>query len=1727
MTILQDFREQHPQYSDVDDETLAQSLHAKYYTDTDYGQFRTSVGIVDPVQETPKTPSNRIDSKIRSTSEQMKGLQDDGTSKLDDFATPEPEEPGMFDEAIKGQQIKPWKPSLWERIQSIGASDAHRARGLNEWAARDIAEEEGIPVEEVYSNAGFARPVLNPEGRDPVQSLVEGGVIAASQLKDVPQATVNTVLRVIRGGDDSAGESYLDQAIDYTEPAKIKNTDPNYQNLYGLGKSLGYSLTTMTASALAAAGTVAAGMPAVAPGAAMAAGGGVAYRASKDEFLDRVKEQLDKKSESVNGRPLNPDEWTSALEEYETAAMKYGAWEAIPEAASNLVFLRALSLPLRGASKEALTEAAKRAAQAMASEQATETITGVGQSGAEQEAGLGKQKTVAEAFRDQALQTAIITGLMGGAGAGGRMAVEGGPQKRLGRALTQDVEGAEYAIPAEQMGINELDPENAQLAAIGPDRNFPPLVEPDPFKSTNISKTVPDDFGMDETFLTDEEEATLERKKQASDRANERIARLGKVQDTDELQLAIAKYGGINREHATGEGIDPEHFKEKVYAGVPVSIFPAKEGRSFDEMAEALAQDGYLTSKDIKNELIDKLGESLAGREVYTPTGIESRTDDLFGDQQQQRMTLGIRAPTQAADTLDMGPGTNYAPMIGKHRELPIDVNHEYRLGNGRNVRIPEQPVRRNHIIKRLQRSFGNRIYQGKVKGKSRLGFYRPRVGEIRIRHKNDLEVTAHELAHWIDDRHPWVAKLYKEHDKDMRGVSYDSSKDYEGYAEFMRLWLTQEHEARERAPGFYDAWAKTLADPKNNELAESLYDVQEMMHAWYMQGAKARMASKIGDEALPVRERISMATDGIADRMLQESLDKLHAFKIAELKIEGELQDATISGYKSLRLAMGHSGVTKAVLERGTVGWTSDGNIDFTGSSLKDVFAPVENRMEDVQLYFVARRAQELTDQGRENLFRPDEIRAGLQIGENDQEIAQAFDDWLNFNNRMMDFYQDSGILGEGQRAAIEEMNKNYIPFNRILEAADNLAKGDKGKVIRGGSPFMRLKGGSGNINDVFESIISNTSSMIHMSLINKGKQNFYNMVDGADEQTGAMYAVKVPTEVKPVEIDVDQVKRAVVQGLGLTMRQYNIMKEMPTSEAERMVVQMVETTAEGMGDHITFFQHGMEPKGNIDSVLRDGKKVYYEIGDPLLYDAIASLGPQVHNLAVNILGGFANVLRRGVTMTPTFQAKNFIRDTMNAFTLSKGHIVPVAGASKALLERTYNDEHYWEYMANGGGFATMAQADGINVDRIASDPRSILDKYDEVLGSFELANRISEYKALKKKGYTGREAALMGREISTDFAMRGSNQVLRVLTISIPFLNARMQGHYRIAREVGKRTPEGKFRIDPMQSFNYGLRALTAITIPTLALYALNKDDERYQEMPEYVKDLSWIFFTGDGEDDYFIMPKPFETGMLFGTLPERTFELIEKQDGKEFADAMLWMALETTNIDLIPQAYKPLDDLRRNKKFTGAPIIPEYMEHVEPAEQYRNYTSDAMIALGDKLNISPIKAEYLVRGYFGTLGTWALGLADMLVGDLNQGGERVSTDWEDNVLLSPFVDDGPLRRTKSQQDLYDMLKITRTVVNTVNLMQDRDPEKVADYLEGKEKQLLLNTNKVLERQARKMREISNRIDAVTASQDMTGDEKRKTIQELLRARNELTRETMKGVNQKKIRQLSKQVP
>ncbi|WP_213471805.1 LPD38 domain-containing protein, partial [Paenibacillus dendritiformis] len=74
--------------------------------------------------------------------------------------------------------------------------------------------------------------------------------------------------------------------------------------------------------------------------------------------------------------------------------------------------------------------------------------------------------------------------------------------------------------------------------------------------------------------------------------------------------------------------------------------------------------------------------------------------------------------------------------------------------------------------------------------------------------------------------------------------------------------------------------------------------------------------------------------------------------------------------------------------------------------------------------------------------------------------------------------------------------------------------------------------------------------------------------------------------------------------------------------------------------------------------------------------------------------------------------------------------------------------------------------------------------------------------------------------------------------------------------------------FKDDPVKAL---VKATLAMTVPTAVLYAMNRDNPRYQELPENTKD-NFFLIPIDGGEKFIRIAKPREFGVLFSGLPER---------------------------------------------------------------------------------------------------------------------------------------------------------------------------------------------------------------------------------------------------------------
>ncbi|MFM5499492.1 LPD38 domain-containing protein [Aeromonas veronii] len=791
------------------------------------------------------------------------------------------------------------------------------------------------------------------------------------------------------------------------------------------------------------------------------------------------------------------------------------------------------------------------------------------------------------------------------------------------------------------------------------------------------------------------------------------------------------------------------------------------------------------------------------------------------------------------------------------------------------------------------------------------------------------------------------------------------------------------------------------------------------------------------------------------------EVLDALAPIKYAE--DAAGITDAADSGYVAARMATGAASTMQATMLYGLPEW-KDGVIQRkAGTGEKDallgIFSDLGADLHNWLGWMAGHRAELLMAQGRENLLDANDIAALKGQGKGKEaKFLDAKARWNRLNAATLDLAQEAGLFTKEARAEFE--SEWYIPFFRESEDGDVIAPFKPKGIANQNAGIKKLKGGEANTNDLLENIFTSTSKLIDASMKNMAAQKtVWNLAD-----TGIIEIIPKP----------------------------NMMDWRALKNGKNMI-----------------------------AVKMEGEDYMIKVEDPDLYRAMTFFDRQPFGALVNVASKAKRILTIGITSSPEFMLRNFLRDSLSSWTISKDGFKPMIDSIKGVRKTWRMEGSTIDVMFSGASFlggyvngndpGAMADAvrkslrrKGMTPEQIAKHEKSIVrnaehakeilasvwDKYSQIGEAIENGNREAVYDAAIKAGKSHAQAAFESKDLM-DFSMLGSSRVLQTMTQVLPFFNARIQGLGKLTREL---------RDNPREI----AKRAGMITAASLALLAYNWDDERYEALQDWEKDSYWHVWL-DGQ--HWRIPKPFEIGTLFGTIPERIVRAMgDKDTGAKFGKAMVRAFGDTFAFNPIPQIIKPAVEASVNYDFfKGAPIDSPQDLAVQAEARYSEQTSLLMRELGELSGFSPKQLEHLVIGYTGTIGGYVMATADGLI-RASRPGESASWRADEIPLLKAvYRGSDPAKSTQHMEDFYQMLSEVNQLKRTVDQYRSEGlTDKANELLD--EQGGILKSRRSLSRTQQQIRVLRNKIDLIQRDRTMSADEKRKRIDELLARRNDL---------------------
>ncbi|WP_247653976.1 LPD38 domain-containing protein [Aeromonas dhakensis] len=800
---------------------------------------------------------------------------------------------------------------------------------------------------------------------------------------------------------------------------------------------------------------------------------------------------------------------------------------------------------------------------------------------------------------------------------------------------------------------------------------------------------------------------------------------------------------------------------------------------------------------------------------------------------------------------------------------------------------------------------------------------------------------------------------------------------------------------------------------------------------------------------------------DRVIKKANTEVLDALAPIKYAE-EAAG-ITEAADSGYVAARMATGAASTMQATMLYGLPEW-KDGVIQRkAGTGDKDallgIFSDLGADLHNWLGWMAGHRAELLMEQGRENLLSGQDIAALKGLGKGKEaKFMEAKARWNRLNASTLDLAQEAGLFTKEARDEFE--SEWYIPFFRESDDGDVIAPFKPKGIANQNAGIKKLKGGEANTNDLLENIFTSTSKLIDASMKNMAAQKIvWNLAD-----TGLIEVV-----AKPNMMD----WRALKNGKDLI------------------------------------------------TVKLEGEDYMIRVEDPDLYRAMTFFDRQPFGSMVNMASKAKRLLTAGVTASPEFMLRNFLRDSLSSWAISKDGFKPVIDSIKGVKKTLAMDGSTIDVMFSGasflGGYVNgndpTAMADtvrkslrrkGMTPEQIARYEKSIIrnaaqakgvvanvwEKYNRYGEALENANREAVYDAAIKAGKSYAQAAFESKDLM-DFSMLGAARAIQGAAMILPFFNARLQGLGKLTREL---------RDNPREI----AKRAGMITAMSLGLLAANWDDERYEELPDWDKDANWHFFVGD---QHFRIPKPFEIGVMFGTIPERMMRAMgDKDSGAQFGKAVARAIGDTFALNPTPQIVKPMVEAAFNyDSFRGGPIDSPQDLAVKAEARYNEQTSLLMRELGELSGFSPKQLEHLVIGYTGTMGSYVMAAADGLIRAARPGESASWRADEIPLVKAVYRGTGPAKSTQHMEEFYRMLNEVNQLKRTVDQYRNEGLTDKADELLD-EQGGILKSRRSLSRTQQQVRVVRNKIELIQRDRTMSAEEKRRRIDELLARRNDL---------------------
>jgi hypothetical protein len=673
-------------------------------------------------------------------------------------------------------------------------------------------------------------------------------------------------------------------------------------------------------------------------------------------------------------------------------------------------------------------------------------------------------------------------------------------------------------------------------------------------------------------------------------------------------------------------------------------------------------------------------------------------------------------------------------------------------------------------------------------------------------------------------------------------------------------------------------------------------------------------------------------------------------------------------------------------------------------------------------------------------------ELKAALEFGRANPAFQESRQVYKDYNRGLIEFAVETGYISEKDAAGY--LKGDYVSYYRVSsKGAVDLYVGGENPIrignIRSQPNLKELVGGKDPVQGFFTGALQNTALLTTAALNNLAARN-----------------------------------------VGFTLAELGIAKKVSAG-----------TTGP---DIIHAKIKGAIQSWRVDTAAKE--ELFGDIPSELVVKAMEGISTTLP-VALRVLGIPTNILRKFVTRDPRYALRGIVRESlMGAFT-SGANYKPVVDTLGEIAKMAQGkSKTYATLQSRGvvGGQVIAGMPDDMQkilLQMTAGKPGWDygMAKFDAMAMAGDAATRVNMYNSFLKQGLGEREATLATLE-SMNFTKRGLSPSIQMLHMLIPFFNAQITGLNVLYKVLAGKAPE-QVKLRVRQKFITRGLMMAGMTLAYTAL--MGDDDEAYENATPEQRLGNW-FVRLPGVDEPVRVPIPFEVGLLFKALPEALMHMAGNDSKSDQAVKGL-ISLAKNSIPgqssyFLPQAIKPAIEVALNKSiFGGYPVVSGKLENLQPWQQFDEKSTGFAKLFGEALNVSPKQVDHLINGYFGTLGTSLVRLADFASGGtaVPQPTARVSDYPVLGGLFQPKDASGVV------QLAFEEAKANEQAMGTFKKLAETDPERARTFLAQYAGQIAASSAAGTLRQT--IGEINAAESIVRANPDLSSEQKREYLDRL----------------------------